>query len=87
MWSGSFTAATTVKLARVLSIIPATLGIAALSRMRNRKVSILYFAVLFIVAIIAHTYLLTIEPVAVALVHIAHIGLILTLFLIGSGLF
>ncbi|RKH81041.1 putative sulfate exporter family transporter, partial [Corallococcus praedator] len=78
--------ATTVKLARALWIIPVALGTAALFRTGNRNISIPYFIGLFILAMIAHTYLPAIEPVAGILVHLAHTGLTLTLFLIGAGL-
>ena len=78
--------ATTVKLARALWIIPVALGTAALFRTGNGKISIPYFIGLFILAMIAHTYLPAIEPLAGILVKLAHIGLTLTLFLIGAGL-
>lgn len=78
--------ATTVKLARALWIIPVALGTAAMFRTGNRNISIPYFIGLFILAMIAHTYLPAIEPVAGVLVHLAHVGLTLTLFLIGAGL-
>ncbi|RYF66701.1 MAG: putative sulfate exporter family transporter [Cytophagaceae bacterium] len=78
--------ATTVKLARALWIIPVALGTAALYRTGNGKISIPYFIGLFILAMMAHTYLPAIEPLAGILVKLAHIGLTLTLFLIGAGL-
>lgn len=78
--------ATTVKLARALWIIPVAIGTAAMFRTGKGKISIPYFIGLFILAMIAHTYLPAIEPVAGVLVHLAHIGLTLTLFLIGAGL-
>ncbi|MBO0936496.1 putative sulfate exporter family transporter [Fibrella sp. HMF5335] len=78
--------ATTVKLARALWIIPVALGTAALFKTGKGKITIPYFIGLFILAMVAHTYLPVVEPVAQVLVHLAHIGLTLTLFLIGAGL-
>ena len=78
--------ATTVKLARALWIIPVALGTAALFKTGRGNITIPYFIGLFILAMIAHTYLPVIEPVSQVLVHLSHIGLTLTLFLIGAGL-
>ncbi|GAB3162815.1 YeiH family protein [Telluribacter humicola] len=78
--------ATTVKLARALWIIPVAIGTAAWLNTGKGKVKIPYFIGLFILAMIAHTYLPAIEPVTSSLVKLAHLGLTLTLFLIGAGL-
>ncbi len=78
--------ATTVKLARALWIIPVALGTAVLFKTGKGTVTIPYFIGLFILAMIVHTYVPAIKPVADVLVKLAHSGLTLTLFLIGAGL-
>lgn len=78
--------ATTVKLARALWIIPVALGTAALFKTGNGKVTIPYFIGLFVLAMLVHTYVPAIQLAADILVKLAHIGLTLTLFLIGAGL-
>lgn len=78
--------ATTVKLARALWIIPVALGTAALFKTGKGNISIPYFIGLFVLAMIVHTYIPAVQPVADVLVKLAHIGLTLTLFLIGAGL-
>ena len=78
--------ATTVKLARALWIIPVALGTAALFKTGKGTITMPYFIGLFILAMIVHTYVPAIQPVADVLVRLAHIGLTLTLFLIGAGL-
>jgi uncharacterized integral membrane protein (TIGR00698 family) len=78
--------ATTVKLARALWIIPVTFISAFIFKNKSKKISIPYFIGLFILAMIANTY---IAPIAIAspyMVTIAKVGLTLTLFLIGAGL-
>lgn len=77
--------ATTVKLARALWIIPVSLGMALVNK-TGSKIKIPWFIGLFIVAMIANTYLPQTATVAPYLVTIAKAGLTLTLFLIGSGL-
>ena len=78
--------ATTVKLARALWIIPVALITAFIFKNKSGKIKIPYFIGLFILAIIANTYLPQLETVAPHLVSIARIGLTVTLFLIGAGL-
>lgn len=78
--------ATTVKLARALWIVPLAFGTSFLSKNNNTKVSIPYFIGLFILAIIASTYLPFVKPIAPYFVALAKVGLTLTLFLIGSSL-
>ena len=78
--------ATTVKLARALWIVPVAFGTSFLFKSNNSKVSIPYFIGLFILAMIANTYLPFIKPFAPYFVALAKAGLTLTLFLIGSGL-
>ena len=78
--------ATTVKLARALWIIPVALITAFIFKNKSGKLKIPYFIGLFILAMIANTYLPQVESVAPHLVSISKIGLTLTLFLIGAGL-
>lgn len=78
--------ATTVKLARALWIIPVALGTAFLFNSSQRKVQLPYFIGLFIIAMLANTFLPFVKLMAPYLVMIAKSGLTLTLFLIGSGL-
>jgi uncharacterized integral membrane protein (TIGR00698 family) len=78
--------ATTVKLARALWIIPVALGTAFLFNSNQRKVQLPYFIGLFILAMLANTFLPFVKLIAPYMVMIAKSGLTLTLFLIGSGL-
>lgn len=78
--------ATTVKLARALWIIPVSLLFAFFSKAGLKKVSIPYFIGLFILAIIANTYIPTVQALSPYIVKVAKTALTLTLFLIGSGL-
>jgi len=78
--------ATTVKLARALWIIPVTFMSSFVFKNKSKKVSIPYFIGLFILAVIANTYLPVVNMVAPYLIIIAKTGLTLTLFLIGAGL-
>ncbi|WP_424955331.1 YeiH family protein [Flavobacterium sandaracinum] len=78
--------ATTVKLARALWIIPIALITAFIFKNKSGKIKIPYFIGLFILAMIANTYLPQMESVAPQLVSVAKIGLTVTLFLIGAGL-
>lgn len=78
--------ATTVKLARALWIIPVALITAFIFKNKSGKLKIPYFIGLFILAMIANTYLPQVESVVPHLVSVSKIGLTLTLFLIGAGL-
>lgn len=78
--------ATTVKLARALWVVPVAFGTSFLFKGDNTKVSIPYFIGLFILAMLANTYLPFIKALAPYFVVLAKAGLTLTLFLIGSGL-
>jgi uncharacterized integral membrane protein (TIGR00698 family) len=78
--------ATTVKLTRALWIVPLTLATAFFfKRQKAAKLTIPWFILGFVVASIVRTYLPTLAPWDV-LVHLAKIGLTVTLFLIGAGL-
>ena len=78
--------ATTVKLARALWIVPVTFMSTFIFKNKSKKVSIPYFIGLFILAMIANTYIPAIAVVSPYLITIAKAGLTLTLFLIGAGL-
>lgn len=88
--------ATTVKLARVLWIIPVSLlaafyfrgdggGVPRGAGRGAAKISIPYFIGFFVAAILLNTWL-PMPAVSHAIVAASHAGLTLTLFLIGSGL-
>ncbi len=78
--------ATTVKLARALWIIPVAFMAAFIFKNKSKKISIPYFIALFILAMVANTYLPAVKVVGPYFVAMAKIGLTLTLFLIGAGL-
>lgn len=78
--------ATTVKLARALWIVPVTFMAAFLFKNQSKKVSIPYFIGLFIIVMIANTYIPAVSVISPYLITIAKAGLTLTLFLIGAGL-
>jgi uncharacterized integral membrane protein (TIGR00698 family) len=78
--------AATVKLARALWIIPVAFMAAVIFKNKSKKISIPYFIGLFILAMIANTYLPAIHIVSPYFVAMAKVGLTLTLFLIGAGL-
>ncbi len=78
--------ATTVKLARALFIIPLALASIALFKSNKKTISVPYFILFFILAMLAHTYLPVIAPISPYVVATSKSGLTLTLFLIGSGL-
>ncbi len=77
--------ATTVKLTRALWIVPLTLLTAVAFKRENAKVSIPWFILWFVVASAIRTYV-RYDQVWDAIVHLARIGLTVTLFLIGAGL-
>ena len=78
--------ATTVKLARALWIIPVTFIAAGFFKNQSKKIKIPYFIGLFILAMIANTYVPQLSVVNPYLITIAKAGLTLILFLIGAGL-
>ena len=78
--------ATTIKLARALWIIPLAFVSTMLFKNNGGKVKIPYFIGLFVLAMIANSYIPAISYVAPTIVTIAKAGLTLTLFLIGAGL-
>jgi uncharacterized integral membrane protein (TIGR00698 family) len=85
--------ATVLKLARALWIIPLTLAAASFSRRhgdagtRTRKLAMPWFIGLFIVAALVRSLApATFDPTLDDLVHLSHVALVFTLFLIGAGL-
>ncbi|MFV7236953.1 YeiH family protein [Flavobacterium sp. ZB4R12] len=78
--------ATTVKLARILWIIPVALITAVVFKNKSSRIKIPYFIGLFILAMVMNNYVSKTAIIAPYLVSIAKIGLTLTLFLIGAGL-
>ncbi|MFD1872767.1 YeiH family protein [Hymenobacter bucti] len=82
--------ATTVKLARALWIIPVAIGTALVFKQKGAKITIPYFILGFIAAMLFNTYAPAYVPAARALgsvmVGLAKVGLTLTLFCIGAGL-
>lgn len=78
--------ATTVKLTRALWIIPLSLMAAVAFKHKASKIAIPYFIFAFVAASIVVTAAPGLKPVYGSIVHIAKIGLTITLFLIGAGL-
>jgi uncharacterized integral membrane protein (TIGR00698 family) len=78
--------ATAVKLTRALWIIPVAFLSAFIFKNKSKKVSIPYFIALFVLAMVANTYIPVIKQVRPYIITIAKAGLTLTLFLIGAGL-
>ncbi len=77
--------ATTVKLTRALWIIPVSLLSVVLFKAKNTKISIPYFIFLFVGAMLLNSFF-DLEPVASAIYHLSKNMLVVTLFLIGSGI-
>ncbi len=78
--------ATTVKLARALWIIPVAFMSAFIFKNESKKITIPYFIGLFILAMLAFTYVPVVSKLSPYIIGIAKAGLTLTLFLIGAGL-
>jgi uncharacterized integral membrane protein (TIGR00698 family) len=78
--------ATTVKLARALWIIPVAFMSSFIFKNNSKHISIPYFIGVFILAMIANTYIPAISAISPYIINIAKAGLTLTLFLIGAGL-
>ena len=79
--------ATTIKLTRALWIIPLALVTSFIFKSEGKKVSIPWFILWFIVAILVNTYLLDSVPqVGQAISGLARKGLIITMFFIGASL-
>jgi uncharacterized integral membrane protein (TIGR00698 family) len=78
--------ATTVKLARALWIIPIAFLSTLIFKNKDSKIKIPYFIGLFVLAMIANSYIPFVQQYSSYLTTIAKAGLTLTLFLIGCGL-
>ena len=79
--------ATTIKLTRALWIIPLALVTSVIFRSDGKKITIPWFILFFIVAMLINTYLLTDYPeVGKFIADIARKGLIITMFFIGASL-
>ena len=78
--------ATMVKLTRALWIIPITIVTMFLFKQKGGKIAIPWFIFIFILAMVANTFLTIPETVTGSLVWLAKKGLTVTLFLIGAGL-
>ena len=79
--------ATTIKLTRALWIIPLALVTSVIFRSDGKKISIPWFILFFIVAMLINTYLLTDFPqIGKFIAGFARKGLIITMFFIGASL-
>ena len=79
--------ATTIKLTRALWIIPLALVTSIIFRSEGKKISIPWFILFFIVAMLINTYLLADFPqIGKFIAGIARKGLIITMFFIGASL-
>ena len=79
--------ATTIKLTRALWIIPLALVTSLIFRSDGKKISIPWFILFFIVAMLINTYLLADFPqIGKFIAGIARKGLIITMFFIGASL-
>lgn len=79
--------ATTIKLTRALWIIPLALATSIIFKNEGKKISIPWFILWFIVAILLNTYVLdTVPEVGKAIAGLARKGLIITMFFIGASL-
>ena len=79
--------ATTIKLTRALWIIPLALVTSVIFRSEGKKISIPWFILFFIVAMLINTYLLVDYPeTGKFIAGIARKGLIITMFFIGASL-
>jgi uncharacterized integral membrane protein (TIGR00698 family) len=76
---------TTVKLARALWIVPASLGAAAMNKSKA-KIKWPWFILFFCLAAVANTYLPIFHAAYPELKRLGILGLTVTLFLIGTGL-
>ena len=79
--------ATTIKLTRALWIIPLALVTSIIFRSEGKKISIPWFILFFIIAMLINTYLLVDYPeIGQFIAGIARKGLIITMFFIGASL-
>lgn len=78
--------ATTVKLTRALWIIPVAFVTSFIFKSKSDKVYMPWFIFLFVLAMLANTFLALPALLTGSMVWLAHKGLTLTLFFIGAGL-
>ena len=78
--------ATTVKLTRALWIIPMAIATTFIFRKKGKKISIPWFILVFILAMLANTYLGIPEAISSGIVTCSKHALSATLFLIGCGI-
>lgn len=78
--------ATTVKLTRALWIIPVAVATAFIFRTKGKKISIPWFILIFIVAMLANTWLDIPSQISNGIVTCSKHALSATLFLIGCGI-
>ncbi|MEC4113356.1 YeiH family protein [Myroides pelagicus] len=78
--------ATTVKLARALWVIPVAFLSTVLFKNKGTKVKLPYFIGLFVLAMLANSYIPGIELISPYIVELSKKALTLTLFLIGTSL-
>ena len=78
--------ATTVKLTRALWIIPLAFIASLIFKNKGSKIKIPYFIGLFVLAMVASTYIPFVQHISGYITNIAKAGLTLTLFLIACGL-
>ena len=78
--------ATTVKLTRALWIIPLALVSSLIFRVKGKKVSVPWFILLFVLAMVLNTFLPIPSAVTNLIVMLSRKLLCMTLFLIGCGL-
>ena len=79
--------ATTIKLTRALWIIPLALATSFIFKGKDRKISIPWFILWFILAMLINTYILDSVPeVGKTISGLARKGLIITMFFIGASL-
>ena len=78
--------ATMVKLTRALWIIPLALVTSIAFKKKDRKITIPWFILFFILAMVVNTYFDLHESITSSFIYWAKKGMTITLFLIGSGL-
>ncbi|MGL4583386.1 MAG: YeiH family protein, partial [Flavobacterium sp.] len=78
--------ATTVKLARALWVIPVAFLSMAFFKTKGGKVKLPYFIGLFVLAMLANSYIPAVQTVGPYIVEASKAALTLTLFLIGTSL-
>ncbi len=78
--------ATMVKLTRALWIIPLALATALVFKKKDKKISIPWFILFFVLAMAINTYFNLPDKITSSFIYWAKKGMTITLFLIGSGL-